>query len=216
MPYDNNSLIALVVNSGFTYWLYRTTDTRAEALAPDYFAGAAARFSPGDVMLLQASDALTLTTVRVGTEVANGLVVDTFAVPFRVNRSSAQRFRVVQLASAVAMTLLLAPLQGGFIAGGTVPATASVAGPVAQVSFSIHDASGTTVRGPQTAAVSAGSASTVLPAPDPGTGYRLRAEAVGFPALVDNTAPFSVGEAFALLTETGFALLGEDGGRLLT
>jgi hypothetical protein len=216
MPYDNNALVPLLVNSGFTYWLYRTTDTRAEALAPGYFAGAAARFSPGDTMLLQASDALTLTTVRVGTEVANGLVVDTFAVPFRVNRSSAQRFRVVQLATAVAMTLLLGPLPGGYIAGGTVAATASVAGPVAQVSFSISDATGATVRGPQTATVSAGSASTVLAAPDAGTGYRLRAEAVGFPALADSSVPFSVGEAFALLDQSGFALLAEDGGRLLT
>jgi hypothetical protein len=215
MPYDNNALVPLLVNSGFTLWLYRTTDTRAEALAADYFAPAAARLSSGDTMLLQAADALTLTTVRVGTEVASGLVVDTFAVPFRVNRSAAQFFSVRTLASAVAMTVLLAPLAGGYVAGGTLLAQASVVGPVAEVAFSISDADGTTVRGPQTAAVSGGNASTTLATPAAGTGYRLRVEAVGHPLLVDTSVPFSVGEPFALLGQGGFALLAEDGGRLL-
>lgn len=215
MPYDNNALVPLLVNSGFTLWLYRTTDTRAEALSAGYFAPAAARLSSGDTMLLQASDALTLTTVRLGTDVAPGLVVDTFAVPFRVNRSAAQLFSVRQLASAVAMTVLLAPLAGGYIAGGTIAAAAQVAGPVAEVSFSISDAAGTTVRGPQTATVSGGSASTTFAAPAAGAGYRLRVEAVGQPLLADTSPPFSVGEPFALLDQGGFALLTQAGFRLL-
>ncbi|HEV7265403.1 MAG TPA: hypothetical protein VGN83_10845 [Falsiroseomonas sp.] len=215
MPYDNNALVPLLVNSGFTLWLYRTTDTRAEALGADYFAPAAARLSSGDAMLLQAADALTLTTVRIGTEVATGLVVDTFAVPFRVNRSAAQFFSVRTLASAVAMTVLLAPLAGGFVAGSSILAAASVVGPVAEVAFSISDADGATVRGPQTATVSGGTASTTLASPAAGAGYRLRVEAVGHPLLVDTSVAFSVGEAFALLDQGGFALLAEDGGRLL-
>ena len=216
MPYDTNALLPLLVNSGFTVWLYRTTDTREQALAAGYFAPAAARLVPGDVMMLQAADALTLTTVRVGTDVAPGLVVDSFAVPFRVNRSSAQRFSVRQLASAVAMTVLLAPLAGGFIAGGAIAAQASVSGPVAEVRFSISDAAGTTVRGPQSATVTAGSATTTFTAPAAGAGYRLRVEAVGQPLLTDTSPPFSIGEPFALLEQGGFALLTQDGGRLLT
>jgi hypothetical protein len=215
MPYDNNALVPLMVNSGFTLWLYRTTDTRAQALAAGYFAPAAARLASGDAMLLQAADALTLTTVRVGTDVAPGLVVDSFAVPFRVNRSTAQRFSVRQLASAVAMTVLLSPLAGGYIAGGAIAAEASVAGPVAQVSFSISDASGATVRGPQAATVSGGSATATLTAPPAGSGYRLRVEAVGFPLLTDTSQPFTVGDPFALLDQGGFALLAQDGGRIL-
>lgn len=215
MPYDNNALVPLVVNSGFTLWLYRTTDSRAEALTAGYFAPAAARLSSGDTILLQAADALTLTTVRVGTEIASGLVVDTFAVPFRVNRSSAQRFSVVQAAAAVAMTVLLAPLAGGYVAGSAIAAEAAVVGPVASVEFSIRDAQDVTVQGPQTASVSAGSASATLTAPAAGTGYRLRVEAVGFPQLVDTSAPFSVGEPFALLDQAGDALLTEASGRLL-
>lgn len=215
MPYDDNALAPLLVNSGFTLWLYRTTDTRAAALAGGYFAPAAPRLSSGDVMLLQAADALTLTTVRVGTEIASGVVVDTFAVPFRVNRASGQRFSVVQAAAAVAMTVLLAPLAGGYIAGGPLSTQAAVTGPVAQVSFSIQDSGGATVRGPQTATVSAGAASTSFTAPAAGAGYRVRVEAVGHPQLVDTSPPFSVGEPFALLEQGGGALLAEDGSRIL-
>ncbi|WP_270933441.1 hypothetical protein [Falsiroseomonas oryzae] len=215
MPFDNASLVPLVANGGFTIWLYRTTDTRAAALAPGYFAGAAARLVSGDVMFLQAADALTLTTVRLGTDMAPGLVVDTFAVPFRVNRTSAQRFSVRQVASAVAMSVLLAPLAGNPIAGGTVQAEAAVAGPVAQVAFSISDAGGTTVRGPQTAAVSGGSASATLPAPAAGTGYRLRVEAVGFPQVADLSAPFAVSAPYVLLTQAGDVLVTQAGDRLL-
>lgn len=215
MAYIDTQLIALIENSGFTFWLYRTNDSRATALAAGYFAPAAGRVAAGDAILLQASDALTLTTVRLGTEVAPGLVVDTFDAPFRVNRSAAQRFSVVQAAAAVAMTVMLAPLGGGYIAGGNIPASASVAGPIAQVSFAISNALGGTVSGPQTGTVSAGNAAVTLVAPAAGTGYRLSAAAVGFPGLVDTSAPFSVGDPFALLEQAGGVLLAEDGGRLL-
>jgi hypothetical protein len=217
MAFDNAALIPLIANSGFTLWLYRTTDTRADALAAGYFAGASARLQPGDVMFLQASDALTLTTVRSGTVVPGGVLVDTAAVPFRVNRSSAQRFSVRQLATAIAMTLMLLPTAPDYAAGGTIPAQATVSGPIAQVDFSISDAGGTTVQGPQTATVSAGTASASLPAPAIGTGYRLRVVAVGYPMLTDVSAPFSVsaGTAFTLLTEAGSTLTAENGNRIL-
>jgi hypothetical protein len=140
MPFDNSGLIPLLANSGFTIWLYRTPDTRAAALAPNYFTPADSRLAFGDVILLQASDALTLTTVRPGPTVPGGVVVDTAAAPFRVNRSAAQRFSVRQMATAVAMTVLLAPLAGGIVAGGQVLAEARVTGPVAQVSAAEADA----------------------------------------------------------------------------
>lgn len=215
MPFDNSGLIPLLANSGFTIWLYRTPDTRAAALAPDYFIPAGARLAFGDVILLQASDALALTTVRPGTVVPGGVVVDTAAAPFRVNRGSAQRFSVRQAASAVAMTVLLAPLAGGIVAGGQLMAAAQVTGPVAQVSFSIRDAAGATVRGPQAAPVSAGNASATLPAPAAGSGYRLRVEAVGAPTVADTSPPFAVSPPYALLVQNGRVVLTEAGGRLL-
>jgi hypothetical protein len=215
MPFDNNALVELVANGGFTVWYYRTTDTRATTLSGGYFAPASSRLAAGDVMFVQAADALTLTTVRANTVIPNGLVVDTAAVPFRVNRTAAQKFSVRQIASAVAMTVLLAPLAGGIVAGGVVEAQAAVTGPVASVNFSIRDAGGATVRGPQAAAVTAGEASATLAAPDPGTGYRLRVEAVGFPLVADTSAPFVVSAPFALLSEAGGALLTEGGARIL-
>jgi hypothetical protein len=215
MPFDNAALTPLVTNSGFTLWLYRTADTRAAALAAGYFAPAAARLETGDMILLQAADAVTLTTVRPGDVVATGLVVDTSAAPFRVNRSAAQRFSVRTVAGAVAMTVLLAPLAGGTVAGGTLQAQAAIAGPVSQVAFSIRDATGATVRGPQAAAVSGGAASASLPAPAVGSGYRLRVEAVGFPQVADTSQAFAVSAAYALLDQGGSALLLQDGSRLL-
>lgn len=215
MPFQNTALVPLLATSGFTLWYYRTTDTRATALGAGYFSPASARLVSGDVMFLQSADALTLTTVRAGTVVPAGLVVDTAAVPFRVNRTAAQRFSVRQVANAVAMTVLLAPLAGGVTAGGTVQAQASVAGPVAEVSFSIRDAGGATVRGPNPATVSGGIASASLPAPGIGSGYRLRVEAVGEPLVADTSPAFAVSDAFALLADAAGLLLQQDGSRLL-
>ena len=215
MPFDNTALVPLLANSGFTIWLYRTADTRAEALAAGYFSPAATRLAFGDVIFLQAADALTLTTVRPGPTVPGGVVIDTAAAPFRVNRSATQRFSVRQMASAVAMTVLLAPLAGGVVAGGTVQAQASVVGPIAQVSFSIRDANGTTVRGPQAAAVTAGAASASLAAPDAGSGYRLRVEADGAPLVADTSPPFAVSPPYALLVQDGDVVLTQSGARLL-
>jgi hypothetical protein len=166
-------------------------------------------------MFLQAADALTLTTVRPNTVIPGGVVVDTATVPFRVNRSSAQKFSVRQLATALAMTLLLLPIGGTVVAGGTVQAQASVVGAIATVDFSIADASGETVRGPQSAAVANGAAAASLPAPAPGNGYTLRVVAPQFPMLTDTSPPFSVGAAFTLLTQAGDVLLTEAGDRLL-
>ena len=215
MPFDNTALIPLLANSGFTIWLYRTPDTRDQTLAAGYFSPAAARLAWGDVIFLQASDALALTTVRPGPVVPGGVVVDTAAAPFRANRSAAQRFSVRQVASAVAMTVLLAPLAGGIVGGGTVQASATVAGPVAEVSFSIRDAAGETVRGPQAAIVTAGAASATLPAPAPGSGYRLRVEAVGRPQVADTSPAFAVSLPYTLLAQNGDRLLNEAGGGML-
>jgi hypothetical protein len=215
MPFDNTAFTPLLTGSGFTLWLYRTGDTRATALGANYFAPAAARIETGDLILLQASDAVALLPVRAGDSVAAGIVIDTAAAPFRVNRVVAQRFSVRQAASAVAMTVVLAPLAAGLVANGTVQAQAAVTGPVAEVSFSIRDAAGATVRGPQAVAVAAGVAAVTLPAPPAGSGYRMRVQASIDPAVADNSAAFSVTAPFGLLMQAGGTLLIEDGSRLL-
>jgi hypothetical protein len=215
MPFNNTGLVPLLTASGFSMWLYRTSDSRATALAAGYFS-TQNRMVAGDVVLLQAADSLTLTTLRAGNVMAAGLVVDSSPAAFRVNRTASQRFSIRQVAAAVVMTVLLAPLSGGITAGGTVQARAQVAGPVTQVAFSIRDAAGATVRGPQSATVTGGAATASLPAPEIGTGYRLRVEAVGFPGVVHTSPPFAVSPAFALLRENATdTLVAQDGGRLL-
>jgi hypothetical protein len=215
MAYNDASLIRLSLNDGFSIWLYRTSDTRLTALSAGYFAGAAGRLAAGDVMYLQASDALTLTTVRIGTTVAAGLVIDSSQVPFNVGRQAHHRFSVSQVVTAVLTALLLMPLAGSFVAGSAIAAEAAVQGPVTEVSFSIRDAGGAVVSGPQSATVTAGTASANLTAPAAGTGYRVRVEAVGDPEVYDVSPPFTVTLPFALLSQAGDALLLEDGSRLL-
>jgi hypothetical protein len=112
------------------------------------------------------------------------------------------------------MTVLLAPLAGGIVSNGTVHASAAVVGPVAELRFSIRNATGATVRGPQAATVTGGTASASLPAPEAGSGYRLRVEAVGFPLVADASPPFAVSLPYTLLTEAGGRLLTEAGGGL--
>ena len=214
MPFETTALLPLLTQGGFTLWLYRTPDPREQALTAGYFDAAEPHLAWGDVIILQASDAVAMTTVRPGPTVPGGIVLDAAAAPFRTTRAAAQRISVSQAASAVAMTVLLAPLAGGIVSNGMVQAAAAVAGPVAAVRFSIRDAAGATVRGPQPATVTAGTASASLPAPDAGSGYRLRVEAVGAPMVADTSPPFAVSLPYTLLTQSGGRLLTEAGGGL--
>ncbi len=214
MPFVNTALTSLVTNSGFSLWLYRTTDTRATVLVAGYFTPAAARLVAGDLIIVQAADSVSVIPVRISAQVAAGVVIDTTAAPFRVDRQSAQRFSVMQAASALVQTIVLAPLAAGLVSNGVVQASASVVGPVAQVSFSINDASGAVIRGPQLATVSGGTASATLAAPPVGTGYRMRVQATLDTAVADTSAPFAVTAPFSLLVQGGSFLLAQDGGRL--
>lgn len=215
MPFVSSALVPLVTNSGFTMWLYRTTDTRADALAPGYFDPAAAQLETGDIIVMLASDSVSFLPVRVGDVVASGLVLDTSQAPFTVQVTVGQTFSVAQTATAVAMTVILGPLAAGILSNGIVQASATLAGPVSEVAFSISDAGGAVVRGPTLATVTAGSASAALPAPAPGTGYRLRVVSTSDSDVADMSPPFSVTLPFRLQLQAGGALLIEDGNRLL-
>lgn len=215
MPFVNTDLTPLLTGSGFTLWLYRTADTRATALGVGYFTAAGPRLETGDLILLQASDAVALLPVRAGDIVAAGVTVDTTAAPFRVDRTAARRFSIRQAASAAAITVVLAPIAAGIVANGTLAAQASVTGPISQVLFTVRDASGNPVRGPTAAPVAAGSASVTFPAPPLGSGYRLRVEAMIDPAAVDTSQAFSVTAPFALLLQANGSLLLQNGGRIV-
>lgn len=215
MPFNNSALVPLVNNSGFTMWLYRTTDNRATALAAGYFEPAANRLETGDIIVMLAADSVSFLPVRVGDVVASGLVLDTASAPFRVQIRGAQVFSVAQTATAIAMTVVLGPLAAGILSNGMVEAQATLAGPVSQVAFSISDANGDVVRGPQLVNVVGGNATASLPAPLPGTGYRLRVVSPSNSAVAATSPAFSVTLPHGLLLQAGGTLLIEDGSRLL-
>ena len=72
MPFSPDDLGALFQGDGFTLWHYRTADTRAAVAAAGYFAPVAANMFPGDLIILQAADAMALLPVRAGTALGTG------------------------------------------------------------------------------------------------------------------------------------------------
>jgi hypothetical protein len=216
MAFDPAGLSPLVQSSGFTLWLYRTADARAVALSAGYFDAVAHLLNTGDIVLLQSADGVSLLPVRSGDVLAAGLTLDTAAAPFQTTRAIAQRLRIRQAATAVAMTIALAPLAAGLITGSAFEARAAVAGPVAQVVFSLQDPAGEPAQPPQTVPVAAGEAAANFTAPAPGKGYRIRAQAVGHAAVAALSPPFIVSPPFTLVLESGAGrLLQQSGGSFL-
>ena len=112
-----------------------------------------------------------------------GVTLDGAVGPFNTVRAAAQGFRFGQAASAVVRTILLAPFAAGILAGTSIPVSASVVGPIAQVVFSLRDGSGAVippVRWPMWS-VAAGRRQ-LPPAPPVGSGYRIRVEDAADPA----------------------------------
>ena len=212
MPFLSTALVPLVQNSGFSLWLYRTGDTRLEVSQPGYFAAAAPRLRPGDLMLLQSADAMALLPVRSNAATGGGVVLDGAVTPVALTRSVAQLFSVTQAASAVVRTIILAPLLVGVVAGTSIPVEARVAGPVQQVTVTLRDGQGRVVPPVQTVNVAQGYVSTTLPTPPVGTGYRLRLEDPTDPAVGAGSPAFSIlPDLRLILTESGLRIVMEDG-----
>ena len=112
-------------------------------------------------------------------------------------------------------TILLAPLAAGILAGGTIPVSASVNGPISQVIFSLRDASGTVIPPVQAVAVQGGVAATSFAAPPIGSGYRIRVEDASDPAIADTSASFSVAPSVSYLLAESLGRLASEGGSTL-
>lgn len=212
MPFSPASLNALIQTSAFALWHYRTTDTRAVVSAAGYFAPAAAGLRAGDLMILQAADAMALVPLRSNAALGTGVTLDGPVGPVSLLRTVSQGLSVSQAASAVVRTILLAPIAAGILAGGSIPVSAAVTGPVAEVIFTLRDAGGAVIPPLRSVAVQGGLAATSLPAPPIGTGYRVRVEDAADPAIADTSRSFSVAPAEGgLLLELGEALHTEAG-----
>jgi hypothetical protein len=215
VPFSPASLNALIQTSAFALWHYRTTDSRAVVSAAGYFAPAAASLRAGDLMILQAADAMALVPLRSNGALGPGVTLDGAVGPVALLRAVSQGLRVSQAASAVVRTLLLAPLAAGILAGGSIPVSAAVTGPIAEVVFSLRDATGALIPPVHTVTVQDGVASATLAAPPAGSGYRIRVEDAADPVIAVTSPSFSVAPGVAfLLIETGDMLTTEAGARL--
>ncbi|MFL1461148.1 hypothetical protein ACI6QG_03015 [Roseococcus sp. DSY-14] len=212
MPFATNALVPLVQNGGFTMWLYRSDDLRADVAAPGYFNPAAARLRAGDLMLLVAADAMAMLPVRSNALTGPGVTLDGAVAPVALSRAVAQAFSITQAAQAVVRTVVLAPLLAGIVVGTAIPVQAQVHGPVQQVTVTLRDARGQVVPPAQTLGVSQGYVTTTLPTPPVGTGYRVRVEDPLDPAVAATSPAFNIlPDLRLLLTEDGLRLAQEDG-----
>lgn len=215
MPFSPANLNALLQTSAFTLWHYRTTDSRAVVSAAGYFSPVAASLKPGDLLVLQAVDAMALVPFRSNAVLGTGVTLDGAVGPISLLRAASQGFSFSQAAAAVVRTILLAPIAAGILAGGSIPVSASVAGPIAQVVFSLRDANGAIIPPVQAVVVQGGVAATSFPAPPIGSGYRIRVEDAADPAIAATSRSFSVAPDIAhLLIETGAGLATEAGNPL--
>lgn len=215
MPFNPVSLGALIQGSSFTLWHYRTTDSRAVVAAPGYFDAVAASLKPGDLMVVQTSDALALLPIRLGATLGTGVTLDGAIGPFNTVRSVTQGFSFTQAAAAVVRTIVLAPIAGAIIAGSSIPVSASVTGPITEVVFTLRDANDAILPPARIVAVVNGGASTSFSAPPVGTGYRIRVEDSTDPSIGVTSPSFSVGMDLELvLQESDARLLIEGGGAL--
>jgi hypothetical protein len=212
MPFTSNALIPLIQTSGFNLWHYRSPDLRIEITAPGYFNAAATSLRAGDVMILQAADAMAMLPVRSNALTGPGVTLDGAVTPISLTRSISQVFSITQAASAVVRTIILAPLLAGIVAGTSIPVQAQVHGPVSQVMVSLRDSAGRLVPPAQVLNVDQGYVTTALPTPPVGSGYRIRIEDALDPTLGATSPSFNILPDLRLvLTEDGLKLLQEDG-----
>lgn len=214
MPFIDTDLVPLIQTVRFSLWHYRSTDVLTTITAPGYFSPAAARLRAGDLMVMQAADAMTILPLRANAAVGPGVVLDGAVAPIALTRSVAQTFRMVQAAGAVVSTIILAPLVAGVIMGTAIPVSAQVVGPISQVVVSLRDAQGVIIPPVQTVLVEQGYVTTTLPTPAVGSGYRIRIEDVNETISATSRSFNILPDLRLILDEESSRLLQEDGSAL--
>jgi hypothetical protein len=215
MTFLSSGLSALTTANGFTLWHYRTEDDRASVLGPGYFAPAAARLLPGDIVIVQAADATALVPIRGGSTTGGGVTVDGAGSAPALLRSATLLANVTLAASAVPRAIALDAPPSPLWQGDPFSVGATVSGPITQVTFSFRRANGSEAGTPQTVPVLAGRAVAGFAAPDPAGGYRIHAVDPADPTISATSPPFAVTQPPRLLTEAGGRLLTEDGAQLI-
>jgi hypothetical protein len=215
MPFSASALSALTSANGFTLWHYRTDDDRATVLAPGYFAAATALLRPGDIVIVQASDATALVPIRGGTVAGGGVTLEGSGTAPALRRSATLLAEVMVTASAIARAIVLDPLPGIIVVGETLAVSATITGPIGQITFVLADANGSDAAPPETVPVIAGRAAASIATTVTGSGFRIRAFEPADPTLFTLSPPIVVAPPPRLLTEAGGRLLLENGAALL-
>ncbi|WP_424811665.1 hypothetical protein [Roseococcus sp. YIM B11640] len=212
MPYIATDLVPLIQTARFNLWHYRSTDLKADIVAGGYFSGATSRLQAGDMMIVQAADAMAILPVRANAGIGPGVTLDGSVTPIALTRTVAQTFRLVQAASAVVATIVLAPLVAGIIIGTAIPVSAQVTGPINQVVVSLRNSQGAIIPPTRLVPVEQGYATTTLPTPAIGTGYRIQVEDGDDRGIVVTSRSFNIlPDLQLMLTEDGVKLLQENG-----
>jgi hypothetical protein len=214
MPFTPVSLSPLSAANGFTLWHYLTTDTRADTQAPGYFAPAQDRLRVGDIITVQASDGTAMLPVRPGNLTGTPTVLDASGTAPTIQRSANLPFRVTLVANAEARAISFDPMPNMLEPGASIPVAVTVIGNIANITFQLRNAAGTTIA-TQSANVVNGRASTLFPAQASGGGYSFRASNTADTAHFSVSPPFAIGTPPRLLTEDLGVLLLEEGGQLL-
>lgn len=212
MSFIATDLMPLIQTARFNLWHYRSADLKAAIVAPGYFAEAAGRLQAGDIILLQSADAMTILPVRSNAGIGPGVTLDGAVTPIALTRTVAMTLRMVQAASAVVATIILAPLVAGVIMGTAIPVQAQVIGPISEVVVTLRNAQNQVIPPAKTVLVDQGYVTTTLPTPAVGTGYRIQVEDNEDRGIVVTSRTFNIlPDLHLMLADDGTKLLQEDG-----
>lgn len=215
MSFIATDLMPLIQTARFNLWHYRSADLKATIVTPGYFAAAAARLQAGDVMIVQSSDSMAILPVRSNVGIGPGVTLDGAVTPIALTRTVAQTLRMVQAASAVVATIILAPLMAGVIMGTAIPVQAQVMGPISEVVVTLRNAQNQVIPPAKTVLVDQGYVTTTLPTPAVGTGYRIQVEDNEDRGIIVTSRSFNIlPDLHLVLVEDGPKLLQEDGSAL--
>lgn len=214
MPFIATNLTVLSAANGFTLWHYRTTDSRDEVQAADYFAPASKQMRVGDIVMAQTADATIMLPIRSANLTGTGLTVDAAGAVPELRRSGNLPFKITLNGNPQTRAIILDPMPESIEPGASIPVGASIVGNISNINFQLINAAGA-VLSSQTAPVSAGRANALFAAQAPGGGYRIVARNAANTSHSITSAPFAIGAPPRLLTEQGHVLLLETGGQLL-
>jgi hypothetical protein len=214
MPFIATNLTVLSAANGFTLWHYRTTDSRDQVQAADYFVDASKQMRAGDIVMAQTADATIMLPIRADNVTGSGLTLDAAGAPPALRRSGNLPFKLTLAGTPQTRAIILDPMPEAIEPGASIAVGASILGNIANITFQLVNTVGT-ILSTQNVAVGSGRATSLFAAQAPGGGYRIIARNVADTSHSITSPPFAIGAPPRLLTEEGQVLRLETGSQLL-